>query len=83
MVVRDFIRFSFDILTWLIIIRALLSWVPQIRGNRLFLMLADVTETFIAPVRRILPRNYSGVDFAPLVTIIVIRLLQALILSVM
>lgn len=81
--IREFIRFSLDILTWLIIFRALLSWVPQMRGNRLFLLLADVTETFIAPVRRVLPRNYSGVDFAPLVTIVVIRILQALILSVM
>lgn len=79
--VRDFIRFIFDILTWLIIARAILSWFPQIRTNKLYQALIDLTETFIAPVRKILPANNTMIDFSPLITIFIIQLLENILLS--
>lgn len=80
--IRDFVRFALDILTWLIIGRAILSWFPSMRGNRVYRSLVELTETFVAPVRRILPSNNSMIDFAPLVTIFILQLLENILLSV-
>lgn len=79
--IRDFIRFALDILTWLIIARAILSWFPNMRTNRIYRALIDLTETFVAPVRKVLPSNNSMIDFAPLVTIFILQLLENILLS--
>lgn len=79
--VGEFLSFLLDILTWLIILRAILSWIPQMRHNRWYQMLIDLTETFVGPVRRILPASGGMIDFAPLITIFIIQLLESLIWS--
>ena len=81
--VRDFVRFAFNVLTWLIIIRAILSWIPSMRGQKLYRSLVDLTETFIMPVRKILPASNSAIDFAPLITIFIIQLLENLVLGLL
>lgn len=81
--IKEFIRFAISTLTWMIIIRAILSWIPSLRGNQLYRSFVDLTETFISPVRKFLPHSNSMIDFAPLVTILLLQLLENLILSVL
>jgi YggT family protein len=56
----------------LILIRALLSWFSPNPHNRLYILLIGATEPVLAPLRRIIP--VSGIDFSPLIAILLIDL---------
>jgi YggT family protein len=73
------------ILTWLIVARAVLSWVrprrvsPWLRAADEFLY--ETTEPVLAPIRRVLPPT-GAFDLSPLVAIVVIYLLLLILQSV-
>ena len=60
------------IFNWLIIIRALLSWVNPDPYNTLVKLLYKATEPILAPFRRIIPAYSMGVDFSPIFALITI-----------
>ena len=66
---------ALNIYMWIIIIRALISWVSPNPYNPIVRFLYRVTEPALRPVRRILPLQGLGVDFSPVVVILVILLL--------
>jgi len=59
-------------LNWLIIIRALLSWVNPDPYNGLVRFLYGVTEPILAPFRRVIPAYSMGVDFSLILALIAI-----------
>jgi YggT family protein len=60
---------------WIIIARALLSWVNPDPRNPIVRFLYNATEPVLYPVRRALP-YMGGIDLSPLVVIAVIYFLQ-------
>ncbi|RUO60491.1 YggT family protein [Pseudidiomarina insulisalsae] len=62
---------------WIVIIRALLSWFAQ-GYNPMMAILVQLTEPFLAPIRRIIP-PIGGLDLSVLVLIIGIQALRILI----
>ena len=60
---------------WVVIARALISWVNPDPYNPIVRFLYNVTEPVLRPVRRILPMGI-GIDFSPLIVIAVIYFLQ-------
>ena len=63
--------------TWVIIIRALLSWVNPDPYNPLVRLLVAVTEPVLSPLRRLLPpRRMGGLDLSPMVAILLLQLLK-------
>lgn len=61
---------------WVLILRAILSWISQ-GGNPMELVLHQLTEPFLAPVRRIIP-PIGGLDLSVLVAIIALQFVQIL-----
>jgi YggT family protein len=61
---------------WIIIIRALLSWVNPDPWNPIVQFLNRVTEPVLAPLRRRLPTWQWGIDLSPLVAILAIYFIQ-------
>src|SRR5438552_17225275 len=59
---------------WVVVIRALLSWVNPDPWNPIVRFLHQVTEPVLRPIRRRLPM--SGIDFSPMVVILAIYFLQ-------
>jgi YggT family protein len=59
---------------WIIIIRALISWVNPDPWNPIVRFLHQVTEPVLRPIRRRLPS--TAIDFSPLVVILAIMVLQ-------
>jgi YggT family protein len=58
-----------------------MSWVmPTQSGSGLMRVLFDITEPVLAPVRRILP-PVSGIDFSPILAIILIQIVNYVLLS--
>ena len=68
------IMFVLDIYTWVIIAAAVISWVTPNPYNPAVRLLRRLTEPVLAPVRQLLPPwKTFGLDFSPLVVILVIQ----------
>jgi len=59
----DIVNGLLDVYSLLILLRAVLSWFSPSHTSRLFLLLYQVTEPVLSPLRRIIP--LGGVDFSP------------------
>jgi len=61
---------------WVIIIRALISWVSPDPYNPLVQILTKLTEPVLTPIRRLVPPYKVGIDFSPFIAVLVILFLQ-------
>ncbi|MBU2054016.1 MAG: YggT family protein [Proteobacteria bacterium] len=62
---------------WIIIIRAILSWVNPDPYNPIVRLLYQVTEPVMAVVRRWIPLRGMGIDLSPLIILLAIVFLQS------
>ncbi len=65
---------------WIVIIRALISWVNPDPYNPIVRFLYQATEPVLYRVRRYLPYT-GGIDFSPLIVILIIIFLQAFLVN--
>jgi YggT family protein len=78
-------HYLLTILFWIIIIQVILSWLfafnvlnTSSSGLRTFVVALDrITAPLYRPIRRILP-DFGGIDFSPLVLIILIQIAHML-----
>jgi len=68
----------FTILYWLILIRALISWVNPDPYNPIVQFLYKTTEPILTPIRRILPLGFRfGIDISPIIAFLIIIFLKS------
>ena len=65
-----------NIYMWVIIIRALISWVNPDPYNPIVQILARVTEPALRPIRKLVPPHKVGIDLSPLIAVLIIIFLQ-------
>jgi YggT family protein len=70
------LNLGLTIYMWVIIARAILSWVNPDPYNPIVRFLYNVTEPVLAWVRRRLPLIFGGLDLTPLVVLLAIVFLQ-------
>ena len=78
-----------DVIWWVIIVQVILSWLFAFNvlnvnsgGVRAFaLALERITDPMYRPIRRLLP-DFGGIDFSPLVVLILIQVLRKLLAGV-
>ena len=68
---------------WIIIIRAVLSWVNPDPFNPIVRFLYQVTEPVLRPIRRRLPTFQLGLDLSPMVVLLAIYFLQSFLVRVL
>jgi YggT family protein len=61
---------------WLVIARALLSWVNPDPYNPIVRFLYSVTDPVLHAIRRRVPAFFGGIDFSPMIVILIILFLQ-------
>jgi YggT family protein len=61
---------------WLVIARAILSWVNPDPYNAIVRFLYSVTEPVLYAIRRRVPAFFGGIDFSPMIVILVIYFLD-------
>ena len=67
-----------NIIKWLVIIAAVISWLNPDPRNPIVQFLYKTTEPLLRPFRRLLPpRRTGGIDFSPLVLILLIVFIEA------
>ncbi len=62
---------------WIIIARAILSWVNPDPYNPIVRFLYRVTEPVLRPIRHRLPTFQIGLDLSPMIVLVIIYFLQS------
>lgn len=74
--IATILDYILTIANWLIIIRALISWVNPDPYNVIVQFLYKTTEPLLAPFRRFLPAYAIGVDISPIFALLVVWFLK-------
>ena len=70
------IYYVLTIYMWIIIARAVISWVSPDPYNPIVRFLYSITDPVLLAIRRRLPLSFGGIDFSPIVVILAIIFLQ-------
>ena len=66
---------------YIIIARALISWVNPDPYNPIVRFLNSITEPVLFRIRRKLPLSFGGMDFSPIVVILAIIFIQSFVVQ--
>jgi YggT family protein len=81
--VAEVLYWGLEIYMWLIIARALISWVNPDPYNPIVRFLYNVTEPVLSYLRRRFPMVYGGLDLSPLAVLAVIIFLKVFLVGTM
>lgn len=71
-----------NLYSWLIIARALSSWLTNDLKNPIVRFLHQATEPVLRPLRQILsPGGVGGIDISPILAIVLIQIVKYVILT--
>ena len=77
-----FIKIFFDILSFLIIVRVLLSWFPNRPHHALFDFIIEVTNPVLNAAKRVTPR-LGMIDLSPIIALVALDLFRTLLLTLL
>ena len=77
--VAQFTMTFITILTWAIVARSLISWLPIDQTSTIYQVLFRITEPVIDPIRRVLPST-GMLDLSPLAAILLLIVLQQMVI---
>ena len=67
---------ALTVFMWIVIARAILSWVNPDPYNPIVRFIHNVTEPVLYQVRRRIPLNFGGMDFSPILILLAVIFLQ-------
>jgi len=79
--VATILDIGLSVYMWIIIGRAVVSWVNADPYNPIVRFLHNVTEPVLSAIRRRVPVFYSGIDFSPILVILAIVFLRAFVVQ--
>lgn len=83
MALAGIIDFLLTAYMWVIIGRAVISWVNADPYNPIVRFLYEITEPLLGRIRRILPVSMGSMDFSPVILIVIIMFLQSFLVPTM
>ena len=75
--IAKILNIALSLYMWIVIGRAIISWVNPDPYNPIVRFLNAVTEPVLYPIRRKIPINLGGIDFSPVLVILAIIFLQS------
>ncbi len=76
MALAQLVEFLLVAYMWIVIGRAVISWVSADPSNPIVRFLYEVTEPVLSRIRRFLPVHMGSIDFSPMILILAIMFLQ-------
>tara|TARA_B100000959_G_C14869425_1_gene577713 strand:- start:361 stop:603 length:243 start_codon:yes stop_codon:yes gene_type:complete len=70
------VNIIFNLIYYSILGRVLLSWLPGSSKNTFSKFIYQVTEPILAPIRNLIPKNSTGIDFSPIILFIILNFLK-------
>ncbi len=81
MAVGQVLNYILVIYLILVIARAVLSWVSPDPYNPIVRFIHNVTEPVMFRIRAILPVTFGGIDFSPIIVLLVIMFLRTFLVN--
>lgn len=79
-VIVNFIRLLAMFLWVMLIARVLMSWTNPRGGGGLTAFVYQMTEPFLAPIRRLMPPT-SGIDWSPLIAMLLLGVIVRVVVA--
>lgn len=76
------VQLIFEVYSFILLARVLLSWVQVDPYNPIVRVLHQLTEPVLAPIRRLLPPT-GPMDFSPIVAFVALIILERLVISLL
>lgn len=77
MAVAQLLDFVLTAYMWIILGRAVISWVSADPHNPIVRFLYEATEPVLSRIRRFVPLSFGGLDFSPMILILGIMFVQS------
>ena len=75
------ISYALTIYLWIIVARAVLSWVSPDPYNPIVRFIHNITEPVLSQIRKRLPVHFGGIDLSPIIVFLIIIFLQTFLVS--
>jgi len=75
------IYYALTIYMWVIIARAVLSWVSPDPYNPIVRFIYNLTEPVMYQIRKRIPVNFGGIDISPIIVLFAIIFLQKFVVA--
>ena len=79
----EVINLVFQIYIFIVIARALVSWVNPDPYNPIVRFLHQATDPVLDLIRRVIPSQFGGIDFSPIILLIGLSLVRRLLLELL
>ena len=80
MQIISIINISFEILTYIIFIRVILSWFSHNPYQPVIKLIYQISDTILGPIRNTIS-PIGGIDISPIIAIFIIQLIKNIILK--
>lgn len=81
MAVAQLLDFILTIYTWIVLGRVIVSWVQADPYNPIVRFLYEVTEPVLGRIRRVIPLSMGGIDFSPMILVLIIIFVQSFLIT--
>ena len=78
----DIVSLVFQVYIFIVIARALISWVNPDPYNPIVRFLYSATEPVLAMMRRYLPLQFSGIDLSPIALLLALTIVEKILLNI-
>ena len=72
---------ALTIFMWIVIARAILSWVSPDPYNPIVRFIHNITEPVLYQIRRRIPLSFGGIDFSPILVLLAVIFLQRFVVA--
>lgn len=79
--IAEIIDYILTLYLYIIIARALISWVNPDPYNSIVKFLYRITEPVLSPLRRLIPAWKMGLDLSPMIAILIIMFLKRFVVA--
>ena len=79
--VAKVVDLALTIFMWIVIARAILSWVNPDPYNPIVRFIHNVTEPVLYQIRKRIPLNFGGIDFSPVLVLLAVIFLQRFVVT--
>lgn len=80
--VYQLVDLVFTLYSYIVIGRAVISWVNPDPYNPIVRFLHNATEPVLARMRRYLPLQFSGIDLSPIALLLALTIIEKLLLNI-
>jgi len=81
--IASIVDLLFTLYIWILIARVLVTWVNPDPYNPIVRFLANVADPILERARRLLPLQFSGFDFSPIIVIVALEFVRRVVIRLL